>query len=65
MYFPFSKRIFSKMSIVVEEVDEILFWLEMLKDANFVSEERLKPLMVEALEIVKIVSKARKSVSNN
>jgi four helix bundle protein len=59
------KEFFSKMSIVVEEADETLFWLEMLKDANFVSEEQLKPLITEALEIVKIVSKARKSTSNN
>jgi four helix bundle protein len=59
------KEFFSKMSIVVEEADETLFWLEMLKDAGFVNEAQIKPLMDEALEILKIVSKARKSVSNN
>ena len=53
------KEFFSKMSIVVEEADETLFWLEMLKDTHLASEEYLKPLMQEALEIVKIVSKAR------
>jgi len=61
-----SKReFFSKMSIVVEEADETLFWLEILKDANFASEEQLKPLMNEALEILKIVSKARKNAGSN
>jgi four helix bundle protein len=49
------------MSIVVEEADETLFWLEILNDSNLVSVEHLTPLMNEALEIVKIVSKARKS----
>lgn len=33
------KEFFSKMSIVVEEADETLFWLEILKDSNLVSEE--------------------------
>ena len=55
------KEFFSKMSIVVEEADETLFWLEILKDSNLVSEEQLSPLMEETLEIVKIVSKARKN----
>ena len=59
------KEFFSKMSIVVEEADETLFWLEMLKDANFINVTQAKPLMDEALEILKIVSKARKSTSNN
>lgn len=58
------REFFAKMSIVVEEADETLFWLEILKDANLVSEEKLNPLMTEALEILKIVSKARKSSGN-
>ncbi|APG65383.1 four helix bundle protein [Tenacibaculum todarodis] len=59
------REFFSKMSIVVEEADETLFWLEMLKDAGFVSNEKIEPLMDEALQILKIVSKARKSAGNN
>ena len=59
------KEFFSKMSIVVEEADETLFWLEILKDANLASEELLTPLLNETLEIVKIVSKARKSAGKN
>ncbi|MEZ4817405.1 MAG: four helix bundle protein [Flavobacteriaceae bacterium] len=58
------KEFFSKISIVVEEADETLFWLEILKDSGLASEEDLKPLLVETLEIVKIVSKARKNVSS-
>jgi four helix bundle protein len=55
------REFFSKMSIVVEEADETLFWLEMLRDTKFASEMELKPLMNENLEILKIVSKARKN----
>lgn len=53
------------MSIVTEEADETLFWLELLKDSKLASEDQLRPLMKEALEIVKIVSKARKSSRSN
>ncbi|WGH75058.1 four helix bundle protein [Tenacibaculum tangerinum] len=55
------REFFAKMSIVLEEADETLFWLELLKDTKLASDEQLKPLMKESLEIVKIVSKARKN----
>lgn len=58
------KEFFSKMSIVVEEADETLFWMEMLRDTKFASKEELKPLLDENLEILKIVSKARKNASS-
>lgn len=59
------KEFFAKISIVVEEADEALLWLEMLRDANFISKEKVQPLMEETLEILKIVSKARKNVNFN
>jgi four helix bundle protein len=59
------REFFSKMSIVVEEADETLFWLEMLRDTKFASKDQLQPLMDENLEILKIVSKARKNTRTN
>ncbi|MEE3999875.1 four helix bundle protein [Tenacibaculum sp. FZY0031] len=59
------KEFFAKMSIVSEEADETLFWLELLKDTKLAPEKKLKPLMAESLEIVKIVSKARKNAKAN
>jgi four helix bundle protein len=59
------KEFFSKMSIVVEEADETLFWLEILRDANFVSNDIIEPIINETLEIVKIMSKARKNAGSN
>lgn len=54
---------FSKISIVVEEADESEYWLEVIKDSNLSNEtENLEKLLVEALEITKIVSKARNSI---
>jgi four helix bundle protein len=46
----------SKISIVVEEADETLFWLELLIEANIVSAKIVKSLAVECEELVKIFS---------
>jgi len=53
---------FSKMSIVVEEADESYFWLEILKETKFAPNEGVSKLMVECLEILKIMSKARANI---
>ncbi len=52
---------YAKLSIVVEEADETLFWLEMLRDARFTESKKVSPLIEENLELLKIVSKARKN----
>jgi four helix bundle protein len=49
----------SKISVVLEEADETLFWLEMLVEAGLVSPEKLQPLMREASELVRIFSASR------
>ena len=54
---------FSKMSIVVEEADETVFWLELLEEGDLVPASRLAALKQEASEILRIVAKARKNIS--
>ena len=49
------------MSIVVEEADETLFWLELIAEAEIVALIRLQSLKDEALEILKITATARKN----
>ncbi len=56
---------YAKLSIVVEEADESLFWMEVLVEAELVKQTEISPLMNEANEILKVVSTARKSVSDN
>lgn len=41
---------YAKMSIVVEEADETVFWLEMLRDTKMASNEELKDFISEAVE---------------
>ena len=42
----------AKLSIVEEEADETLYWLELLVEANLIPETRLAPLMQETNEII-------------
>lgn len=55
----------SKMSIVVEEADETLFWMEILIEAKIVNPHEVERLFNEANEILRVVSAARKTVSNS
>lgn len=52
---------FAKLSIVVEEADESLFWMELLTEAEIVRAEKLANLMKEASELLAIFSSARKN----
>jgi len=57
------KEFYSKISIVVEEADETLFWLEILNETKLARKQTLEPFIAESLEILKIVSKARKNTN--
>ncbi|SEP13613.1 four helix bundle protein [Mucilaginibacter sp. OK283] len=56
---------YAKLSIVVEEVDESAFWMEVLIEAQIVNKSDLILLLDEANQILKIVSASRKTVSTN
>ncbi|MEA5260271.1 four helix bundle protein [Arcicella aquatica] len=56
---------YAKISIVIEELDESLFWLEYAVDAKFYEDQRVRSLINEGYEILKILAKARKTVSVN
>jgi four helix bundle protein len=46
----------SKISVVAEEADETLFWLELLVEAELVKTKLIEPLMNECRELLKIFS---------
>lgn len=57
-----SKKAFiSKLSIVVEEIDETHFWLEVISDLAIINPNKLKELLIEAEELTKILSSSRKT----
>jgi len=59
------KEFFSKICIVVEEADETEYWLQVIKDTRLSNkEEDLEKLLIEAIEIIKITTKAKSSTYN-
>ena len=59
------KEFYSKISIVIEEADEAMFWLELLAESNIVKATLLQDLLVENEEIIKIIVSARKKYQEN
>ncbi len=57
------KEFYSKISITTEEADETVFWLELLQESGLASNHNTIPLLEEANEILKVLSKARKNTS--
>jgi len=52
---------YAKMSIVLKEADETLYWLEIIEELDLVSnKDELQRLQNEYLEIIKVVTAARK-----
>ena len=51
----------SKLSIVLEEVDESHFWLEFIIDEKLLKEERVLPLLEEAEQLTAIFISSRKT----
>jgi len=55
----------AKMSIVVEESDESLFWLELIGDSGLVESARLQDLLKEADELTAIFVVSRATARKN
>ena len=54
---------YSKICIVVEEADECIYWIELFEEPGFANNEELKWLAKESLEILKVCSKIKSSLS--
>ena len=55
----------AKIGVVEEEADESCFWLELIIDSGLLTEERIRPLLGEAGELVAIMAVSRKSAIGN
>jgi four helix bundle protein len=51
----------TKMSTVVEESDETIYWLELIRDAGLIKPEQLSELVDEAEQICKIMVTSRQT----
>ena len=55
----------AKIGVVEEEADESCFWLELIIDSALLTDERIRPLLSEAGELVAIMAASRKSAIGN
>jgi len=58
-----AKEFFAKMSIVVEEIDESCFWIEIMVETKIIKEEMITMLLKEGKELLAISAKARKNTN--
>ncbi len=54
-----------KMAIAQKEINETLYWLELLKETNYLSDEQYQNINKDAIEIIKLITSIIKSVINN
>jgi len=55
----------SKMSVVVEEADETVFWLELIGDTGILKKEQLSELLKEANELLAICAASLSTAKQN
>ena len=55
----------SKLSIVIEEVDESFYWLEFIIDEKLLNAKRVASLLNEGMELRAIFVKSRKTIKNS
>jgi four helix bundle protein len=60
-----SAEFYSKISIVIEEADETLFWLELLSESGTTTETKVAGLKKEVTEILSVMAKARSNTTRN
>jgi four helix bundle protein len=54
---------YAKLCIVVEEADEVLFWIEMIVESGLISKQELSSAYMEAEEILKVMSAFKKRLT--
>src|SRR5574343_1262939 len=55
----------NKFSISQKEASETMFWLDLLKDTNFIEEDLYKKLQDDALQVYKIITRIIITKKNN
>lgn len=54
-----------KLSIAQKEINETIYWLELLKETNFLTEVQFKSICSEALELLKLITSSIKTAKRN
>ena len=55
----------AKMNIALKEASETEYWLELLHESDFISEEQFQSIIADNIEIIKILTSIVKNSDNN
>src|SRR5690606_41347974 len=53
-----------KMSIAQKEINEVMYWLELLQATNYLSDEQFKSMHKDAEELIKLITSIIKTTKN-
>lgn len=59
------KDFIHKMSIAQKEINETLYWLELLQATNFLTKEQFESINNDAVEIIKLITSIIKTAKTN
>lgn len=54
-----------KMSIAQKEINESLYWLELLKETSYLTNEQFQSINADAVEIIKLLTSIVKTTKTN
>jgi four helix bundle protein len=54
-----------KLGIAQKETNETLYWLELLKETNYLNEEQFESISIDAIEIIKLLASIIKTTKFN
>lgn len=54
-----------KMSIAQKEINETIYWLELLKETDYITDEQFQTLNKDAIEIIKLLTSIIKATKAN
>jgi four helix bundle protein len=54
-----------KMAIAQKEINEAIYWIELLKETEYLSNEQFESLYADATEIIKLITSIIKSTKAN
>lgn len=54
-----------KMAIAQKEINECIYWIELLKSTDYLSDEQFESINVDAVELIKMITSIIKTAKSN
>jgi len=53
------------MAIAQKEINETIYWIELLKETDYLTSEQFESINIDAIEIIKLLTTILKSTKSN